>query len=226
MDKRRHYVLIIDTETAGTLDAPLVYDIGYTVTDTRGNVYDSGSFTVNEIYGDAELMNGAFYSEKAKKYSPATHKSADFFEIQNLLCLVMDYFGIKEACMHNTRFDLTALNNTARYISDGAEQYFFPYGLKLWDTMRMARNVILKKPTYKKFVDANGLRTPKNLLPYNAQALYAYITQNPGFEEAHTAKEDTLIEAAILAYCIRQHKAMAKNAFGPKEVIAWNSWNR
>ena len=36
MDNRINYRLVLDTETANTIDQPLVYDIGGIVTDKQG----------------------------------------------------------------------------------------------------------------------------------------------------------------------------------------------
>lgn len=55
-DKRRHYILVVDTETANTLtetdengkaamdmSCVLVYDCGWAVVDTKGNIYETAS---------------------------------------------------------------------------------------------------------------------------------------------------------------------------------------
>lgn len=59
MDKRKHYILILDTETVnghtdekGKLDFSDVfaYDIGYCIVDTRGAVYLERSFVNSDIF--------------------------------------------------------------------------------------------------------------------------------------------------------------------------------
>ena len=59
MDKRKHYVLVLDTETANTLtDADgnldmsnvLVYDCGWSVVDTHGGVYIERSYVNRDIF--------------------------------------------------------------------------------------------------------------------------------------------------------------------------------
>ena len=49
IDYRRHYVLVLDTETANTIvqedgkmdmSNVLMYDCGWSVVDTKGNVYE------------------------------------------------------------------------------------------------------------------------------------------------------------------------------------------
>ena len=39
IDKRRNYGIILDTETAGTLEEPLFYEIGWIITDSKGRYY-------------------------------------------------------------------------------------------------------------------------------------------------------------------------------------------
>ena len=50
IDKRKHYILVLDTETANSLDDPLVYDIGFAVADTKGHIYERFSFIVIKVF--------------------------------------------------------------------------------------------------------------------------------------------------------------------------------
>ena len=74
----------------------------------------------------------------------------------------------------------------------------------------MARDVILKMPTYKKFCEENGLLTKNGRLSASAENLYKFITKDTTFVESHTGLEDVLIEKEILAYCFKQHKKMRR----------------
>ena len=49
IDKRKKYYLVLDVETANTLEQPLVYDIGYSVVDKKGNIYFSKSKQIQII---------------------------------------------------------------------------------------------------------------------------------------------------------------------------------
>ena len=73
IDKRKTYILVVDTETAnGTVTKEgktdfrdcQVYDFGYAVIDKCGNVYDTGSFVNSQIFEKNYLMNSAYYAEK------------------------------------------------------------------------------------------------------------------------------------------------------------------
>ena len=79
----------------------------------------------------------------------------------------------------------------------------------------MARDVVAKMPTYRKFCEDNGFMT-KHATPQpqlTAEVLYRFITDNTEFIESHTGLEDVEIETEILKYCVRQHKPMRKKLF-------------
>ena len=76
--------------------------------------------------------------------------------------------------------------------------------------MKMARDVIHKMPTYRRFCEENNLLTKNGRLPTTAENLYRFIIKDPNFKESHTGLEDVQIEREILFYCFRQHKKMRK----------------
>ena len=57
VDRRKKYIMVLDVETTnnqiGVKNAPndgLVYDIGFTIADKKGNVYVKRSFAIKEIF--------------------------------------------------------------------------------------------------------------------------------------------------------------------------------
>lgn len=224
IDHRRHYILVIDTETANTITMEdgrldmsnvLVYDIGWQVVDTHGNVYKSQSWVNRDIFCyERELMKTAYYAHKIPRYlvdlQEGKRKMGDLWEIRRGVISDMEKFGISEVAAHNARFDVTALNVTRRWVTKSKWRYFFPYGTEIWDTLKMARSVIGKMPTYKKFCEENGYKTKNNQLRFTAEILWRFISKDPTFKESHTGLEDVTIEAQIMAYCYRQHKHMEK----------------
>ena len=227
IDHRHHYVLVLDTETANTLtdedgkldmSSVLVYDCGWSVVDTKGNVYEERSFVNRDIFvNERELMQSAYYAKKLPQYFEDIRNGkrimANTYEIRMAMLADMEKYGISEVCAHNARFDLNALNTTQRYITKSAFRYWFPYGTEIWDTMRMARSVIHKMPTYRKFCEDWDLLTKNGRLSTTAENLYRFIINDPTFEESHTGLEDVQIEREIMWYCFRQHKAMEKRLF-------------
>ena len=58
IDRRHHYVLVLDTETANTIQKDekldisnvLFYDCGWAVVDTIGNTYKTASYVNRDIF--------------------------------------------------------------------------------------------------------------------------------------------------------------------------------
>lgn len=232
MDKRRHYILVLDTETANTITLPngkldmtnvLVYDCGWAVVDTHGTVYETASYVNRDIFCyERDLMRSAYYAWKIPHYleelEAGTRKMADLYEIRKAMLETLDRWNIKEVAAHNARFDFNALNTTERYVTQSRFRYFFPFDkVTIWDTMRCAQSVICKMPTYIQFCERNNYLTNTGKPRKTAEVLYRFITGNNDFEESHTGLEDVMIEKEILAYCYRQHKAMEKELFPKKE---------
>lgn len=231
IDRRRHYVLMLDTETANTIQTEdgldmsnvLVYDCGWAVIDTAGHLYETASYVNREIFnGERDLMRSAYYAHKIPIYvhqlREGTRQMANWWEIRKAMLDTIKRYGITEVCAHNARFDSTALNVTQRYLTASKYRYFFPFGsVTFWDTMKMARDVICTKPSYIQFCEENGYLTDKGKPRKTAEILYRYISGDPNFVESHTGLEDVLIESEILWYCIRQHKPMQKELYAPRE---------
>lgn len=215
IDKRKNYIIVLDTETANDMDYPLVYDIGWVVTDKYGNVYRERSFVNREIFFlEKELMNTTYYAEKLpmyyKRIADGSTTVANWVTIKNILRADMEEFNTNIIAAHNARFDYKATAVTQRWLTKSAYRYFFPYDTEVWDTLKMARDVIGKMPTYKKWCEVNGFVCKNGQLKMTAEVLYRFISGKEDFDEEHTGLADVLIEKEILAYCYRQHKKMRK----------------
>lgn len=227
IDRRRHYILVLDTETANTqlneagqLDTSscLVYDCGWQVIDTHGNVYEKASYVNSDIfYHESELMQSAYYAAKIPQYlediANGKRLVANTYEIRKAMIDTIKLYEIKEVCAHNSRFDLNALNTTERWTTKSKYRYWFPKDIIIWDSMRMASDVILKMPTYRKFCEKHDIFTKTGRLSCTAENLYRFIIKDPDYIESHTGLEDVEIESQIIAYCYRQHKKMRKELF-------------
>ena len=225
IDKRVHYIIMLDTETCNTLvdekgnldmSSVLVYDLGWQVIDKRGRVYEQKSYICREIFfGETDLMTSAYYADKIPKYmneiARGERKVVSFYEMRKDLIETMERYNTKTVSAHNARFDYNALNITQRWLTKSKYRYFFPYGTEIWDTLKMARSVVAKTPTYKRFCEENGYMTKNNQVRLTAEILFRYITRDLDFIESHTGLEDVDIERQILAYCFRKHKAMKKS---------------
>ena len=224
IDFRHHYVLVLDTETAntiadenGNLDMSnvLMYDCGWAVVDTAENVYIERSYVNRDVFcEERELMQSAYYAKKIPLYCAeilsGKRTMANTYEIRQQMLADMEKYHITEVVAHNARFDVNALNTILRYTTKSKFRYWFPYGTIFWDTMKMARDVIHKMPTYRAFCEEHELLTKNGRLSTTAENLYRFIIGDVDFTESHTGLEDVQIEREIMFYCYRQHKPMRK----------------
>ena len=219
IDRRKNYYLMLDTETANTLDDPLVYDIGLAVVDKTGKVYECYSFVIYEIFCKCkDLMQTAYYSDKLENYKDdianGLRKIVTFATARSVVHRLCNKYNIKVIIAHNTRFDLNALNTTQRYITASKKRYFLPYGVALYDTLRMARDTFGKEKMYCNWCIKNNYVTKYGKPRFTAEIIYRYISGKDDFVESHTGLEDVFIEKEIFSACMRKHKKMNKLAFG------------
>lgn len=231
IDKRKHYVMVLDTETANTIQDGdkldmsnvLVYDCGWAVVDTKGNIYETASFVNRDIFcEERDLMRTAYYNWKIPRYveeiRAGSRIMANTYEIRKAMLDTIERYGIKEVAAHNARFDYNALNITQRYNTKSKFRYWFPFdSVEIWDTMKMAQDVICKMPTYRKFCEDNGYCLKNGQPRKTAEILWRFISGDNDFEESHTGLEDVMIETQIMWYCFRQHKPMRKALFENKK---------
>lgn len=215
VDKRKKYVMVLDVETANSTDDKkhndgLVYDIGFTIIDKKGNIYAERSFCIKEIFDWVELMNSAYYANKRPiYYNKMKNKEMEkvtIWQARERIRKALEYFGITEVYAYNAYFDYTTLNNTVRYISGSGCRWFLPYGVEVCDIWHIACQIL---GTQKLFQSEN-VRNDKGNLITSAERIFAYMEQNPDFEESHTGLEDARIESQILARCLRTHKHIDK----------------
>ena len=222
MDKRINYKIVLDTETCPLEQTDevtpwnmFVYDIGWAIVDKRGKVYKTQSFINADIFLDEkELMKSAYYSEKIPKYwediKSGTRQLKSFYNIRKQLLEDIAEYRVKEIYAHNMRFDYGTLQNTQRWLTKSKYRYFFPKGIEICDTLKMARQVLKDSKMYRVWCEQNGYITKNNQCRFSAEVLYRYITGNDDFIESHTGLEDVMIEKDILAYCYSRHKKMVR----------------
>lgn len=215
IDKRKSYYLTIDTETANSLEDPMMYDIGGAIHDKRGNVEETFSFIIYDVFcADRELFDTAYYAEKRPMYeqqiAEGSRKIVSIYTARRHIHELCKKYDVKAIIAHNMRFDYKSTNGTLRYISKSKMRYFLPYGIPLWDTLKMAQDTICKQKTYIRWCAENGYLQKNGKVRATAEILYRYITCDNDFIEDHTGLEDVLIEKEIFAKCMAQHKSMRK----------------
>ena len=213
--------MLLDTETANTLDDPFVYDLAFAIIDLYGHILLKVRIIITDIfYGEADLMKSAYYAEKLPQYHEAIARgevlTLDIWEARKFVRYLCEKYGVSFVAAHNARFDYKSLNTTLRYLSNGKVRQFMPYGIEWWDTQKMAHSTICKQKKYRKFCEENGYtyKCGKSVrVRETAEVIYRYISKDNDFVEAHTALADVEIEAKILWKCFAQHKKMNRKLF-------------
>ena len=148
IDRRRHYILCIDTEATNCIQEgwsisknSFPYDIGFAVMDTHGIIYDKYSYVNSDVfYGMPELMESAYYAKKLPRYHEeiacGLRTVANTWEIRRKMIEVCEMYRIKEVVAHNAGFDYDTLNNIVRYLTGSRVRHWFPFGMvEWWDSM-------------------------------------------------------------------------------------------
>lgn len=218
MDKRRSYYMVLDTETANSLDDPLMYDIGGAIIDKRGHVYESFSFVIYDVFcADRALFDTAYYAEKRPQYetqiADGSRRIVGIYTARRHVRALCEKWNVSAIIAHNARFDYRSTNLTLRYLTKSKARYFLPYGIPVWDTLKMAQDTICQQPTYIRWCARHGYLQKNGKPRATAEILYRYITLNNDFVESHTGLEDVLIEKEIFVRCVRQHKKMRKSVW-------------
>ena len=216
MARKKEMFLVIDTETANTIEQPLPYDIGYAICDRYGNIAVERSFVVAEIFLDyKEMMKSAYFAEKIPHYwediKNGTREIKSIFNIRKQIKEDMKKYRIKKVGAYNMAFDKRALNNVIRYCSKSLIRWFFPFGTEFFCIWHLACQTLLNTTSYIKFALANGLESDKGNILTSAESCYRFLTNSVDFEESHTGLEDVRIEIEIMAKCFATHKKMDKN---------------
>lgn len=215
MSRKKEMYLVIDTETANTIEQPLPYDIGYAICDRYGNIVVERSFIVAEIFLDhKEMMKSAYFAEKIPHYwediKNGTREIKSIFNIRKQIKADMKEWNVKKVGAYNMGFDRRALNNVIRYCSKSLIRWFFPFGTEYFCIWHMACQVVLNSTSYIKFALQNGFVSEKDNILTSAEVCYRFLTKQVDFIENHTGLEDVHIEVEIMAKCFSTHKKMDK----------------
>ena len=230
IDKRIHYYLVLDVETANSLDDALVYDIGGAVTDKQGRIYESFSFTIRDIFVyERALMKTAYYAEKIPSYieelRAGSRVMVDFWQARKYILSLMRKYNINDVCAYNASFDRNALNTTQRWLTKSKYRYFFPYNTNFICIWNMACQTLCQRKTYKEFCEQHNLTSNRKGEPNaknystSAETVYKYLTLNPQYEEEHKGYNDVKIETYIMKRCYS-----TKRAFPDGKGIKRNCW--
>jgi hypothetical protein len=211
--RKNQYFIVLDTETANSINFPLPYDLGYKVMNRKGDIVETRSLCIYEIYVEQkEMMKTAYYAEKLPQYEVELQKGerrlVRLYTARQMILSDMEKYNTNIVYAYNMNFDKRALNNDQKFITKNRYYYFFPRDTEFRCIWHMACQVLLARPSYIKFALKNGYVSAKGNILTNAECCYRYLTKDTEFNEAHRGIEDVNIEAEILLACFAQHKKM------------------
>lgn len=201
--------MVIDTETCGTLKAPLVYDIGLTVLNSDGSIRFEYRAIVDEVYhGMSELMQSAHYARKLPAYDAAIASGElqvkPLARIRKDLYDIVKTYRVTDVWAFNAYFDRKALRNTVLTVSNGLQTRMLPYGIVWRDLWHYACETALQSRNFYRYVIAHNAYTPKGWPRTDAEVTYRYLSGDDSFIEDHTALSDARIESYILARLLKR----------------------
>ena len=212
----RKVFAILDIETI--TDARLAFDIAWIVKDSKGNTLEKRNYLVSEImetpFASILIRRDSFMKNKANFYMDGI--AFNSFDTDSLYRIHNDFMGI--AARYNAKFDYSVLNDNmqAYYGLD-----FFDDSVEVVDIMTMALATICDTNKFVRWCQLTNHVTAKGNVQTNAETVYAYLTRDSDFVEAHHALADCEIEADIYfkarKYRKKHHKQFAMPVFHCKE---------
>lgn len=208
-------VCVTDVETANDTKDALTYDVSCRfINPAKGIVVDERAYVVRDVFVDEhDLMKQAYYASKMPEYSAdiraGKRQMIDFMDMRQNFLGLMKKYDCHIVAAYNAAFDTNALNTTLRYLTKSKYRWFFPYGTQFVCIWNMACSTICQTSNYKSFAELNRYYSNhgKNYRA-TAETVYAYLTQNPNFNEEHKGMEDVRIECEIMKECLNINDTM------------------
>ena len=141
---KKKYYLILDTETATlpfartiarnekekkniAIAKPLVYDIGWIISDRQGNIIKKENYLVQETFFVPQVFNTAYYRDKRPQYMEMFGKrEIEALPWNNIIeILLQDCRNTDFVCAYNAAFDFKkAIPFTEKYIKALYSNYY------------------------------------------------------------------------------------------------------
>ena len=195
-------VVIFDTETV-SLNHPFCYNIGYAIVDLEERrTLCSRDFVCEQVWHNIPLFSTAYYADKRPIYISAmkgkTCKMNKIGFITQKMIKDFDAFNVEKAFAYNAPFDEGVFNFNCEYFKIAN-----PFdNIPIIDIVPYVHKTIAFNKNYQDFCEQYKLFTESGNYSTTAESVYKFITNNPDFNEEHTALSDSLIERDILFYCL------------------------
>lgn len=212
-----HNFAVFDTETIG-ISPKLIYDLGLVICNRAGEPIAKKSWLIREVFTNATLMLGAFYSNRVfSHYIPQIDTGElhlfTFADARAEFNSLVTEHSAKTICAYNLKFDYHAIQETAAHTENSEK--FLQQKMLYADLWLASCRILLNTNRYRNFCAENNFVSPAGNVRTTAETVFAYIKQNPQFVESHTAIEDCLIEAEILGAINKRKKKFPRN-----EIVA------
>ena len=200
MTVQKNAYVVMDTETS--FRNGLVFDFGWTTITKRGDILGTGDLN----FLDVITKEKPYYINKiagyAKRQRHGVHKVTTFAAGRRLFNAHLSWLASQNyriiLCAYNAAFDCRVLGSTSQAMTG------MPFLMHKVDLLDIWGNWATSAPkTYDAPLTASG-----RFKSTTAQNVYRFEMQMPDFIEAHTAYDDTRIEAQILLKVLNRKKKL------------------
>lgn len=203
-------ICVFDTETT-SLDKPFCYNIGYAIIDAdTWETICARSFVVEQVWHNLPLFSTAYYAEKRSTYVAEMRARTTVMDKFGYICrqMMRDFrqYEIDTAFAYNSAFDEKVFDFNCDWFK--CNNPFDTINIK---DIRGFAHYFLVDDDYKRFCEDNQFFTESGNYSTTAEIMFRYISKNMEFVEAHTALDDSLIEAEILLACINKGADLTRN---------------
>lgn len=192
-------IIILDTETI-SLEKSFIYDLGYIVFDLdSGKTIKEKDYIISQIWNNKPLMATAYYASKKPIYEERLKsgysKKVGWGNACKFLLNDIKKYNVEKVYAHNSSFDYRAFKLTSNLFNNKNVLDL----VEVCDIRKCIKG-ITKSADYISFCKSNNFMThhKKPRPRETAEILFKYLTVNVGYEEEHTALEDSKIELQIL----------------------------
>lgn len=189
------------------------YDIGYIITDKKGNIYHENSMAILPCIWEnlrnclaAQEMTHKNVQEILNDLENASKRKYTYNSIEDAkkkLIADIAEWNIKEIWAYNCSFDKSALKRLF------AEDFSTLNNLVVfYDIIPAILYTKLLNKKYVNFCNKNGFITEKGNVQVKAEIVYKYLFGDLTFEEEHTGLADAKIEYQILLEAIKTKRKL------------------
>lgn len=197
-------VVIFDTETI-SVDKPFCYNVGYCIFDTeKEEVITEHDFVIEQVWHNPMLFSTAYYAEKKPLYISAMRGKKTHMEkwgyVTQFMAREFKALQVVAGYAYNSGFDEKVFDYNCEWFKT-----INPFdNIPVFDIRGYVHNKIAFKKDYQGFLERYNLFTDSGNYSTTAENVYRYLTNNPEFNEEHTALSDSQIELSILQHTIHR----------------------